>query len=182
MRCAGSSRASWRLRSPGGSGAFQAEKRSSRQDTYLLNPQLSGLSVKVRGGGALEVKVYCGSPGILDLPGRARGRIPVLAEVVLSVSPLRQDGGDPPAGSRYARGAASAGSRWPAGRSRHPARVWTASRGARWNSPRSAPVARTGGPWASRRPALPICSAANSTRPPRSCSPRPCPEVWHPAW
>jgi hypothetical protein len=38
----------------------------SREDTYLLDPQLPGLSVKVRGGGALEVKVYRGSPGILE--------------------------------------------------------------------------------------------------------------------
>ena len=30
----------------------------SREDIYLLDPQLRGLSVKVRGGGALEVKAY----------------------------------------------------------------------------------------------------------------------------
>ena len=47
----------------------------SRQDTYLLDPPLRELSVKVRGGGALEVKVYRGSPGILEVAGRARGRI-----------------------------------------------------------------------------------------------------------
>jgi hypothetical protein len=47
----------------------------SRQDTYLLDPQLPGLSVKIRGGGALEVKAYRGSPGILEVPGRARDRI-----------------------------------------------------------------------------------------------------------
>jgi hypothetical protein len=47
----------------------------SREDAYLLDPQLRGLSVKVRGGRALEVKVYRGSPGILDLAGRAVGRI-----------------------------------------------------------------------------------------------------------
>jgi hypothetical protein len=45
-----------------------------REDTYLLDPQLRGLSVKVRGGGALEVKVYRGSPGILEVTGRARGQ------------------------------------------------------------------------------------------------------------
>ena len=42
-------------------------RTESREDTYLLDPQLRGLSVKVRGGAALEVKVYRGSPGILDL-------------------------------------------------------------------------------------------------------------------
>jgi hypothetical protein len=46
----------------------------SREDSYLLDPDLRGLSVKVRAGGVLEVKVYGGSPGILDVPGRARGR------------------------------------------------------------------------------------------------------------
>ena len=35
----------------------------SREDTYLLDPQLRGLSVRVRRGGALEVKAYRGSPG-----------------------------------------------------------------------------------------------------------------------
>jgi hypothetical protein len=55
-------------------GRFTAAVES-REDTYLLNPHLPGLSVKVRGGGALEVKVYRGSPGILDVAGRARGRM-----------------------------------------------------------------------------------------------------------
>jgi len=53
----------------------QPAETQSREDTYLLNPQLRGLSVKVRGGSALEVKVYRGSPGILEVPGRARGRM-----------------------------------------------------------------------------------------------------------
>jgi hypothetical protein len=47
----------------------------SREDAYLLDPYLRGLSVKIRGGGPLEVKVYRGSPGILDIAGRARGRM-----------------------------------------------------------------------------------------------------------
>jgi hypothetical protein len=66
-----------------------------------------------------------------------------------------------PAGGRYVRSGASAGSREPAGRSWHASRGRAASRGARWNSPRSAPEARTGGPWDWRRPAAPTCSAAN---------------------
>jgi hypothetical protein len=40
---------------------FPAETQS-REDTYLLDPQLRGLSVKIRGGSALEVKVYRGAP------------------------------------------------------------------------------------------------------------------------
>jgi hypothetical protein len=47
----------------------------SRQDTYLVSPHLPGLSVKIRGGRALEVKVYRGSPGNLEVAGRARGRM-----------------------------------------------------------------------------------------------------------
>jgi hypothetical protein len=46
----------------------------SREDTYLL-PHLPGLSVKIRGGRALEVKVYGGSPGILEVAGQALGRM-----------------------------------------------------------------------------------------------------------
>ena len=46
-----------------------------REDTYLLHPRLRGLSVKLRAGAALEVKAYQGSPGILDMAGRARGRM-----------------------------------------------------------------------------------------------------------
>jgi hypothetical protein len=55
-------------------GRFPA-RVESREDTYLLDPQLRGLSVKVRGGGALEVKAYHGSPGILEVAGRARGHL-----------------------------------------------------------------------------------------------------------
>jgi hypothetical protein len=55
-------------------GRFPAAMES-RQDAYLLDPPLRGLSVKVRGGGPFEVKMYRGSPGILDVAGRARGRM-----------------------------------------------------------------------------------------------------------
>jgi hypothetical protein len=47
----------------------------SRQDVYLLDPPLRGLSVKIRGAGPFEVKVYHGSPGTLDVAGRAHGRM-----------------------------------------------------------------------------------------------------------
>src|SRR5262245_53411637 len=52
-------------------GRFPAGTES-REDTYLLDPPLPGLSVKVRGAGALEVKVFRGSPGMLEVAGRAR--------------------------------------------------------------------------------------------------------------
>src|SRR6516165_9560762 len=45
------------------------------KDAYLLDPHLPGLSVKVRGDRALEVKVYRGSPGLLEVTGRTRGRL-----------------------------------------------------------------------------------------------------------
>jgi hypothetical protein len=55
-------------------GRFPAETMAV-EDAYLLDPYLPGLSVKVREGRALEVKMYHGSPGLLELAGRARGRL-----------------------------------------------------------------------------------------------------------
>jgi len=53
---------------------FPAELET-RDDIYLLQPHLRGLSVKLRARAALEVKAYQGSPGILDMAGCARGRM-----------------------------------------------------------------------------------------------------------
>jgi hypothetical protein len=55
-------------------GRFPAETMAV-EDAYLLDPYLPGLSVKVREGRALEVKMYRGSPGLLEVAGRARGRL-----------------------------------------------------------------------------------------------------------
>ena len=79
----------------------------SRLDTYLLDPQLRGLSVKVRGGGALEVKAYRGSPGILEVTGRARGRVEAWHKWSFPFSPLSPAVGDPP-GWRQAMAKANA--------------------------------------------------------------------------
>ena len=68
----------------------------SREDTYLLDPPLRGLSVKVCGSGALEVKVYRGNPGILEVAGRARGRMETWHKWSFPVSPLSPGVGDPP--------------------------------------------------------------------------------------
>ena len=76
-------------------GRFPAAAES-REDTYLLDPQFSGLSVKVRGGGALEVKAYRGSPGILEVPGRARGRLESWQKWSFPASPLTPGSGDRP--------------------------------------------------------------------------------------
>src|ERR1039457_3117690 len=76
-------------------GRFPAGTES-RQDTYLLDPQLPGLSVKVRGGGALEVKAYRGSPGILEVAGRARGRLEFWQKWSFPFSRRRHDRGGRP--------------------------------------------------------------------------------------
>ena len=74
-------------------GRFPA-RTEAREDTYLLDPTLPGLSVKIRGGVALEVKAYRGSPGILQVPGRACGLIEAWQKWSFPFRPLRQDGGD----------------------------------------------------------------------------------------
>lgn len=63
----------------------------SREDSYLLSPDLGALSVKIRAGRALEVKTFLGSPGILDLAGRARGRMQYWRKWSFPVSSLSQD-------------------------------------------------------------------------------------------
>ena len=55
-------------------GRFPAQT-TALDDAYLLEPHLPGLSVKVRAGRALEVKAYRGSPGLLEVTGRACGRL-----------------------------------------------------------------------------------------------------------
>ena len=75
-------------------GRFPA-RMESREDTYLLDPQLRGLSVKVRGSGALEVKVYQGSLGILEVAGRARGRLQSWQKWSFPVSLPPDDSADP---------------------------------------------------------------------------------------
>lgn len=54
--------------------AFPSEAES-REDAYLLHPDMAGLSVKVRASRALDVKVFGGSPGSLELRGRVCGRM-----------------------------------------------------------------------------------------------------------
>ena len=73
---------------------FPAETES-RDDAYLLTPYLRGLSVKLRGGGALDVKVYRGSPGMLDVTGRVRGRLESWQKWSFPYAPVSQDNGNP---------------------------------------------------------------------------------------
>ena len=67
----------------------------SREDAYLLDPGLDGLSVKIRAGQARDVKMFLGSPGILDLPGRACGRMQFWRKWSFPVSPLNPENIDP---------------------------------------------------------------------------------------
>jgi hypothetical protein len=72
---------------------FPAEA-SVLEDAYLLDPHLPGLSVKVRGGRALEVKVYRGSPGLLEVAGRARGRLECWQKWSFPHGPASRGSGD----------------------------------------------------------------------------------------
>ena len=81
---------------PGSQPEPESEPESeSREDVYLLDPGLGGLSVKVRASRTLDVKVFLGSPGILDLPGRARGRMQYWRKWSFPFSPLSLENIDP---------------------------------------------------------------------------------------
>ena len=67
----------------------------SQQDSYLFDPHLRGLSVKVRGGRAFEVKMYRGSPGTLDVAGRGRGHIQSWQKWSFPFAPLSEIRADP---------------------------------------------------------------------------------------
>jgi hypothetical protein len=43
----------------------------TRDDDYLMNPLLAGLSVKIRGQASFEVKLHRGAAGTLEIGGRA---------------------------------------------------------------------------------------------------------------
>ena len=154
----------------------------SREDTYLLDPPLRRLSVKIRGGEALEVKVYQGSPGLLEVAGRARGRMEYWQKWSYLCGPLSQDSGDPACWrpvrkrrriNRFSLASGQVVARAPRGG--HEPRCEVELTEIR------TPDEDSGGPWGSRRPAQPICSAAHLRPPPRSCSPRPCPVGCHQA-
>src|SRR5262245_60782352 len=83
-------------------GRFPAETRVV-EDAYLLDPHLPGLSVKVRGGRALEVKVYRGSPGRLKLAGRAHGRLESWQKWSFPYDPPGHGSGDPAGWGRVSK-------------------------------------------------------------------------------
>jgi hypothetical protein len=92
----------------------------SREDTYLADPQLGGLSVKLRQGRALEVKVYRGSPGALEVAGRARGRLESWDKWSFPCDPLSRAGADlpgwRPVRKLIRRFSLASGQRWARGR------------------------------------------------------------------
>jgi hypothetical protein len=79
--------AGWFERFPAEIAAFE--------DAYLLEPDLPGLSVKVRGGRALEVKAYRGSAGLLKVAGRASGRLEFWEKWSFPHGAPSQGSGDP---------------------------------------------------------------------------------------
>jgi hypothetical protein len=75
-------------------GRFPAALES-REDSYLLDPHLDGLAVKLRAAGALDVKAYQGSPGTLDVEDRVRGRIESWRKWSFPYPPISHGHGDP---------------------------------------------------------------------------------------
>ena len=65
------------------------------EDAYLVDPHLPGLSVKVRGRRALEIKAYRGSPGPLEVAGHARGRLEYWLKWSFPRDPPGHGSGDP---------------------------------------------------------------------------------------
>ena len=161
-------------------GRFPA-RTEVREDAYLLDPYLRGLSVKLRGGRALEVKVYRGSPGLLETAGRARGRLEYWQKWSFPCDSPSQPGGDAAGWRPVSKRAGSAGSRWAASRPGRASLGWASSQGARGNSPRSTRARRPGGPWDWRQPAPPVRCSANSRPPQHSCSPSRCRAGWNSA-
>jgi hypothetical protein len=68
----------------------------SREDIYLVDPQLRGMSVKLRHGRALDVKVYDGTPGILEVASRARGRLESWDKWSFPCDPVSRGSADSP--------------------------------------------------------------------------------------
>ncbi len=157
-------------------GRFPAALES-REDSYLRDPRMRGLSVKIRGGRAFEVKLYRGSPGALDVAGRAHGRMeswqkwsfpvdrpgPGTAAPAswLPVRKRRRIIRFPPAGGRGQAGLPEPGDR-------------------RGCGVELTEIGMGGKDWWSlgfeaAGPAAPACCAGTSRPPPRSCSPLTCP-------
>jgi hypothetical protein len=64
-------------------------------DSYLLDPRMRGLSVKIRADRALEVKAYRGNLGILHVPGSAHGYLEAWQKWSFPFRPPSQAGAVP---------------------------------------------------------------------------------------
>ena len=62
----------------------------TRTDTYLVIRQAEGLSVKIRGGLRLDIKVSIGDEGVIDLPQHAHGRTQSWKKWSLPMPPVRE--------------------------------------------------------------------------------------------
>ena len=71
----------------------------SREDAYLIRPVLRGLSVKLRAGRELQVKLCYGCPGNLYAAGRVRGRLESWRKWSFPFGPLGPYDAGPPAWS-----------------------------------------------------------------------------------
>lgn len=65
------------------------------QDAYLMNRHLPGLSVKVRERRALEIKAHYGCPGLLEVAGRAHGRLECWHKWSFPCDPPSEENDDP---------------------------------------------------------------------------------------
>ena len=75
----------------------------TRTDIYLVIGQSEGLSVKIRGGLRLDVKVSIGDKGVFDLPERACGRTQSWKKWSLPMPPVREIEGQSPYWVRVAK-------------------------------------------------------------------------------
>jgi len=67
-----------------------------REDRYLTGARLPNLSVKVRGGEQLDVKLFRGTAGDVRVPGRARGRMERWEKWTFPFASPAQDAGRAP--------------------------------------------------------------------------------------
>ena len=66
----------------------------SREDIYLIGPRIQGVSVKIRGGALLDLKIASGNEGVLDVVGQARGRFQAWKKWSFPISPVDEAGVD----------------------------------------------------------------------------------------
>ena len=71
--------------------------RERREDTYLLQPRLRGLAVKLRDGSAVDLKALLGTPGPVNVPNGGRGTLELWRKWSFSGDSYRpQANGDAP--------------------------------------------------------------------------------------